>query len=81
MAKMGIFNSFKGVFSHVLFIIKGSRLAQVLLLVIFIKFLIFYGFFKGYLAPKLRPKYDSQEHRTEEVIKHITNPIKPTNYD
>jgi len=78
---MIIFNIIKEVLIHIFLSIKGSKLAQVLLLVIFIKFLILYGFFKGYLAPKLRPKYDSQEHRIEEVIRHITNPIKPTNYD
>jgi hypothetical protein len=78
---MQILGNVKNMFIQIVNKIKGSRLAQVLLMVIFIKFLIFYGFFKGYLAPKLRPKYDSPEHRTEEVIKHITNPIKPTNYD
>lgn len=78
---MQLIAAVKGFFGTIFNKIKSSRLAQVLLLVIFIKFMLFYGLLKGYLAPKLRPKYDSNEHRSEEVIKHITTPIKPTNYD
>lgn len=62
--------------------IQNSRLAKLLLLIIFIKFLIFYGFLKGFLYPKyLKPHYESDQHRSEQVIKDLLNTEKQFIYD
>ncbi len=53
--------------------LRNSRLAKILLLIVFLKFLIFYGFLKGFLYPRyLKPKYESEQQRSEQVIEHIT---------
>ncbi|TCO10557.1 DUF4492 domain-containing protein [Natronoflexus pectinivorans] len=52
--------------------VKESSLAKILLLIIFLKFAMFYGFLKGYLYPTfLKPKYENEDHRSEEVIKKL----------
>ncbi len=62
--------------------IQNSRLAKLLLLIIFIKFLIFYGFLKGFLYPKyLKPHYESDQHRSEQVMKDLLNTEKQFIYD
>jgi hypothetical protein len=52
--------------------VRQSRLVKILLLIILIKFLVFYGFLKGFLYPRfLKPHYESNEHRSEEVMKDL----------
>lgn len=52
--------------------VSRSRLVKILLLIILLKFMVFYGFLKGFLYPKfLKPQYDSPQHRSEEVMKDL----------
>jgi hypothetical protein len=52
--------------------VSRSRLVKILLLIILLKFMVFYGFLKGYLYPRyLKPQYDSPQHRSEEVMKDL----------
>ncbi len=52
--------------------IRQSRLVRILLLIIFLKFLVFYGFLKGFLYPRfLKPHYENDAHRSEEVMKDL----------
>lgn len=63
-------------------IFRNSRMARTLLIIVFIKFLIFYGFLKGYLYPRyLKPKWESKEQRSNQVIKDLTNKPKTYIYD
>jgi hypothetical protein len=53
---------------------KNSKTARILLLIVIIKFSIFYGFFKSYLFPRyLKPKWETEEHRINEVTRTIIN--------
>jgi hypothetical protein len=53
--------------------IRSSRLARILLLILLFKFVMFYGFLKGFLFPRyLKPKYESDKHRSEQVIQDLT---------
>ncbi|MBW6496819.1 MAG: DUF4492 domain-containing protein [Bacteroidales bacterium] len=66
-----------GIFSSGFELIRSSRLAKILLLIVFIKFMIFYGFLKGFLYPKyLKPHYENDAHRTEQVLHDLTTPHK-----
>jgi hypothetical protein len=57
-------------------------LAKTLLLIVLIKVLIFYGFLKGFLYPRyLKPKWESDEHRSNEVMKDLLNKPKTYIYD
>lgn len=72
----------KGFFRHLYNSIKASKLAKILLLIVFLKFLIFYGFLKGFLYPRyLKPKYESPEHRSEQVIQDLTKSTKQQQHD
>jgi hypothetical protein len=69
-------------FAIVINAINGSRLARILLLIVFLKILIFYGFLKGFLFPRyLKPKWESDEHRSNEVMKDLLNKPKTYTYD
>ncbi len=71
-----------GIFSSGFELIRSSRLAKILLLIVFIKFMIFYGFLKGFLYPKyLKPHYESDAHRTEQVLHDLTTPHKTVTND
>ena len=62
--------------------IRASRLAKILLLIIGLKVLLFYGFLKGFLFPRyLKPHYESDAHRSEQVIDDLTKPHKPNTYE
>lgn len=62
--------------------LRKSRLAKILLIIVFLKFLIFYGFLKGFLYPRyLKPKYESEQQRSEQVIEHITQSGKQLHHD
>lgn len=53
--------------------IRASRLAKILLLILLFKFILFYGFLKGFLFPRyLKAHYESDRHRTEQVIRDLT---------
>jgi hypothetical protein len=68
-------------FFHIYSKIAGSRLVKTLLIIIIIKFAVFYGFLKGYLYPvHLKPKYENNEHRSEEVLKRLLNDTKSNFY-
>lgn len=54
-------------------IIRSSRLAKILLLIVLIKFLFFFGFLKNFLYPRyLEPNYESEQQQSEEVIRDLT---------
>ncbi len=62
--------------------IRKSRMAKILLLIIFFKFLIFYGLLKGFLYPRyLKPKWESEQHRIESVTEDLIQPIKNNSND
>ena len=66
----------------ILAIIRRSRLARILLFILLIKFLVFYGFLKGFLYPRyLKPNYESDQHRSEQVMKDLLNTQKQFIYD
>ncbi len=53
---------------------RNSKTARVLLLIVLIKFSIFYGLFKSFLFPRyFKPKWESEQHRIDDVTKDITN--------
>lgn len=57
--------------------VRASRLARILLLILLFKVIMFYGFLKGFLFPRyLKPRYESEEHRTEQVIQDLTRKTK-----
>ena len=61
---------------------RNSKLAKALLLIVLIKILIFYGFLKGFLYPRyLKPKWDSNEHRSNDVMNDLLNKPKTYIYD
>jgi len=73
---------FIGFFKSLYLPVKKSKLAKILLLIVFLKFLIFYGFLKGFLYPRyLKPKYESPEHRSEQVIQDLTKSTKQQQHD
>lgn len=62
--------------------IKRSKMAKILLIIILIKFLIFYGFLKGFLYPRyLKPKWESEQHRIESVTHDLIQPLNTISYD
>jgi hypothetical protein len=62
--------------------IAGSKLAKTLLLIIIIKFAVFYGFLKAYLYPVyLKPKYENAEHRSSTVLDKLLLNNKNTGND
>ncbi|MFO7923315.1 MAG: DUF4492 domain-containing protein [Bacteroidales bacterium] len=68
--------------SGILIIIRNPSLARILILIVFIKFLVFYVFLKGFLYPKyLSPHYESDEQRSEQVIRDLVNTEKQSIYD
>jgi len=73
-----LINPIRRIFFSVYLYIKGSRLAKILIIIVIIKMLIFHGLFQGYLFPKyFKPKWDSEQHQIEDVVKHIVP--KPKN--
>ncbi|MDD2195823.1 MAG: DUF4492 domain-containing protein [Bacteroidales bacterium] len=61
---------------------RNSKLAQVLLIIVLIKIFIFYGLLKGFIYPRyLKPKWDSKEHRSNDVMKDLLNKPKTYTYD
>ena len=53
--------------------VRASRLAKILLLILLFKFIFFYGFLKAFLFPRyLKPHYESDQHRSEQVIQDLT---------
>jgi hypothetical protein len=66
-------NWFLDFFSDGFRAIRASRLAKILLLILLFKFIMFYGFLKGFLFPRyLKPHYESDRHRSEQVIQDLT---------
>ena len=61
---------------------RKSKLAKALLIIVLIKILIFYGFLKEFLYPRfIKPKWDSKEHRSNDVMKDLLNKPKTYTYD
>lgn len=61
---------------------RNSKLAKALLIIVLIKILVFYGLLKGFIYPRyLKPKWDSEEHRSNEVMKDLLNKPKTYTYD
>jgi hypothetical protein len=59
-----------------------SRLAKSLLIIVLLKILIFYGFLKGFLYPRyLKPKWESEQHRSNQVMDDLLNKPKTSTYD
>ncbi len=76
------FRSFLGFFPFIYKYFKNSKTARILLIIVVIKFSIFYGFFKRYYFPKyLKPKWESEQHRIEDVTNRIINTNKKTEND
>ena len=66
-------------FANIYDTFRRSQLARILLIIVLFKILIFYGFLKGFLYPRfLKPKWDSPEHRSNDVLNDILN--KPNTY-
>lgn len=62
--------------------IKKSRIAKILLIIVFIKFLLLYGFLKGFLYPRyLKPQWESEQHRIESITHDLIQPTNTTTYD
>lgn len=77
-----LLNDIAAVIKNSIGFIRGSRLAKTLLIIIAIKFLIFYGFLKGFLYPRyLKPKWESQEHRRDAVIDDLLTKPNTFIYD
>jgi hypothetical protein len=67
------------IFENIYTTFKTSRLARVLLLIVLLKAIVFYGFLKGFLYPRyLKPKWESDEHRSKQVLEDLLN--KPNTY-
>lgn len=70
------------IFATILNTFRHSRLARILLLIFLIKFAIFYGFLKGFLYPRyLKPKWESDEQRSNQVLDNLLNKPKTYIYD
>lgn len=77
-----IFDPIGQIFATMLFTFRHSRLAKTLLLILLIKILIFYGFLKGFLYPRyLKPKWESDEQRSNQVLDNLLNKPKTFIYD
>ncbi len=73
---------FRAIFFPVISFFRASKTARILLLIVLIKFTIFYGFFKSFLFPRyLKPKWESEQHRIDEVTKVMTKETKTQNND
>lgn len=63
---------FRSVYLAIFQYLKNSKLAKILIIIVIIKMLIFHGLFQGFLFPKyFKPKWDSEKHQIEDVVKHI----------
>lgn len=61
---------------------RRSKVARILLLIVLFKFIVFYGFLKGFLYPRyLKPKWESDEHRSNHVINDLLNRPNTYHYD
>ncbi len=70
------------IFKHIYGVFRSSRTARVLLLIVLIKLSLFYGFFKNYWFPThLKPVWESEQHRIEDVTKTIISTPKNKNND
>ncbi len=79
---ISFFKAFAGVLLNVYKTFRYSRLARALLIIVIIKFSIFYGFFKAYLYPRhLKPKWESEQHRIESVTEDLIKNSNTNNYD
>jgi len=59
-------------FKAIIIPFKNSRTARILLIILLIKFAIFYGFLKTFLYPKyIKKKWDSKDERIDSVTKDI----------
>jgi hypothetical protein len=68
--------------SGIVRLFRNSGLARILLIIVLIKFIVFYGFLKGFLYPRyLKPQYESDNHRSEEVMRDLLHIEKPIEYD
>jgi len=53
---------------------RHNKLAKKLLIVVIMKFLLFFGVLKGFIYPEfLKPKHESTEHRVESVTNQLIN--------
>ncbi len=77
-----VIKTLNGMFLAVYNKFRQSKTARALLLIVIIKIAIFYGFFKSYLFPvHLKPKWDSDNHRIEEVTRSLITNHNNTNED
>jgi len=84
MAKFlqGFFTAFAGIFINIYKTFRYSRLARILLVIVIIKFSIFYGFLKGYLYPRyLKPKWENEQHRIDAVTEDLIKTNKTNTHD
>src|SRR5690554_6142516 len=67
MGKMlkGFLNSFVSIFVSGYQMFRRSRLARILLIIVVVKFLVFFGLLKGFLYPRfLEPHYESEQQQS-----------------
>ncbi len=70
------------IFKHIYDTFRKSRTARVLLIIVIIKLSIFYGFFKSYWFPvHLKPEWESEQHRIDDVTKKLLSTPKNKNND
>lgn len=73
---------FKKFFIGIFETFRQSKTARTLLLIVIIKFSIFYGFFKSYWFPNhLKPEWESEQHRIEDVTNSLIYKHKKTEND
>jgi hypothetical protein len=77
-----VYKPIVGVFFSVYSKFRNSKTARALLIIVIVKIAIFYGFFKSYLFPvHLKPEWESDEHRIEEVTRSLITNHNKNNED
>jgi ATP/ADP translocase len=67
-----LLSGFVGIFVTIYNKLRSSKIARTLLIIVIIKFSIFYGFFKSYLFPvHLKPKWETEQHRIDDVTNSL----------
>jgi len=81
-AFISIFHFLKSIYTAIVGFFRSSRMARILLLIVLIKFAIFYGFLKGFLYPRyLKPKWQSEQHRIDAVTEDLLKQHKQQTHD
>lgn len=77
-----VYNILKNTVIGIIDTFRQSKTARALLLIVIIKLSIFYGFFKSYWFPNhLKPEWESEQHRIEDVTNSLIYKHKNTEND